>query len=66
MSVVSQVTGVFSDILEWFITAMTSMGALFYETDKGLTFLGTLSVIGVGIAVILLIANMIKSFLHLG
>lgn len=43
---------------------IASAQSLFYA-ESGLTFLGTLSVIGVAISVVFLVIGLIQSFLHL-
>ena len=64
MGIVESIVGVFTKLIEWFSTALVSVGEIFYNADTGLTFIGTLSVIGVGIAVVLMVISMLQSFLH--
>ena len=63
-SVVSSIFAVFTEILNWFTTTLGSVGNIFYTAEKGLTFIGTLSVIGLGIGVVLLVVNMLKSLIR--
>ena len=63
-SVVSSIFAVFTEILNWFTTTLGSVGDIFYTAEKGLTFIGTLSVIGLGIGVVLLVVNMLKSLIR--
>lgn len=63
-SVVSAITAVFTAIGQWFVSAITAMEAVFW-TGSALTFVGTLSVVGLSIAVILMVLAMIRSYLHL-
>lgn len=64
-SIVSSIFAVFTEIFNWFTTTLTTVGNIFYTTDKGLTFIGTLSVIGLGIGVVLLVFNMLKGLIRL-
>ena len=63
MSVVSSIFEIFTEILEWFSTALSSISTLFYSPEAGLTFVGTLTVIGLGIGVVTMIIAMIRSLL---
>lgn len=65
MSVVSQITGVFTSIATWIAETLPSIVAVFYDAEKGLTFLGTLAVIGVAVSVFFLLMGLIQNFLHL-
>lgn len=62
-TVVSAVLAVFSAILEWFVTAINTAVGIFWVAETGLTFIGTLAVLGLGIAVILMLFAMIRSYL---
>ena len=64
-SIVSSIFAVFTEILNWFTTTLSTVGNVFYTADKGLTFIGTLSVIGLGIGVVLLVFNMLKGLIRL-
>lgn len=63
-SVVASIFAVFTEILNWFTTTLGSVGDIFYTAETGLTFIGTLSVIGLGIGVVLLVVNMLKSLIR--
>jgi hypothetical protein len=62
--VVSAITAVFTAIGTWLVGAITSMEAVFW-VDGALTFIGTLSVVGLAIAVVLMVLAMIRSYLQL-
>lgn len=67
--VVSSITGVFTAIGDWITTFLSSLIEIFYTTpsegvEGGLTFLGTLSVIGLAFSVFFLIMGVIQNFLH--
>lgn len=66
MGVLDTVLNVFTSVGEWFAETVPTFYSLFYDAESGLTFIGVLSVIAVGIAIILLIFNLINSFLGLG
>lgn len=61
----SRIFAVFTEIITWFVSAMESVSQMFYTTENGLTLFGTLAVIGLGIATVLLVVNIIKSMLKL-
>lgn len=65
MSPVTQILQVFTSLTEWFASTVDSAEAIFWDDSTGLTFVGTLSAVGVAIAVTILIANWIKGFIHL-
>lgn len=60
-SVVSAILDVVLLILQWFVDAVTEMTALFYTAEAGLTVIGTITVVGFGIALVLLVAAWIRS-----
>lgn len=63
-SVVTAVTAVFTAIGEWLVSSITAMEVVFWA-EGALTFIGTLSIIGLAIAVILMVLAMIRSYLQL-
>lgn len=63
-NVVTAVLGVFTEVGEWFSTAVGNLTPMFYTAENGLTFLGTLAVAGLAVAVILLVLAYIAQFLH--
>lgn len=65
MGIVEQMTGVFTEIGEWIVSAITQLQAVFYNAETGLTFMGTLAVVGLAIAVIFLVVGVIQNFLRL-
>ncbi len=65
MSVVSQITGVFTSIATWIAETLPSIVKVFYDAETGLTFLGTLAVVGLGISIFFLLMGLIQNFLHL-
>lgn len=62
-SVVTAVLAVFTSILQWFVDSIEVAIGIFWVAETGLTFLGVLSVVGLGIAVILMLFAMIRSYL---
>lgn len=62
--VITAITSVFTAIGEWLVTAITAMEAVFW-VEGALTFVGTLAVVGLAIAVILMVLAMIRSYLQL-
>lgn len=66
---IAAITDVWSDILEWIITAISGVQEIFITTGAGgeasLTFLGVLSVVSVAIGLVFLVIGVIQNFLHL-
>lgn len=65
ITVVSQVTNVFTEIANWIAKTLPSIVGVFYDAEKGLTFLGVLAVVGVAVSVFFLLMGLIQNFLHL-
>lgn len=61
---VDSVFGVFTGIGSWLVAELGNATSLFYQADTGLTILGVLAVAGLGIAVVFLLINWIKSLLQ--
>lgn len=64
MGIVAQITNVFSEIGTWIADAVTDLIPMFYNAETGLTFLGTLAVVGLAFSVVFLIIGLIQNFLH--
>lgn len=64
MGIIEQITGVFDAIGTWLTGAVQDLIPMFYVAESGLTFLGTLAVIGLGISVVFLLIGLIQKFLH--
>lgn len=62
-TIVQAILAIFLAIAEWLGTAFTTLQAIFWTSGIGLTFIGTLSVMGLAFAVIFLIFGMLRSFL---
>ena len=63
-SIISAITAVFTAIMEWIMTAITSVIAVFW-TGTQLTFLGVLALIALGISIFFLLVGLVQNFLHL-
>lgn len=63
--VISQITGVFSSMFSWMSESIPDITAIFYSSESGLTFLGTLAVVALGISIFFLIMGLVQNFLHL-
>ena len=62
--VVDSVLSVLTVLGTWFVSTITSMLAIFYSSETGLTVIGVLSVCSLGVSVILLFINKISDFFH--
>lgn len=63
MAIIDAITGVFAAIGDWIVEYMPSISSLFYTAESGLTLLGTLAVVGLGISVFFLLMGIIQRFL---
>lgn len=61
---IEAITGVWTDVMEWIVSAISSVQAVFYA-DGALTFLGVLAVISVAIGIAFLVMGVIQNFLRL-
>lgn len=61
---VGEITTVWTEIMTWVTTSITSVQTVFYADNK-LTFLGTLTVISVAIGIAFLVIGVIQNFLKL-
>lgn len=64
ISPITAVLEVFSLIGEWFLGVVGDMTALFFSPSTGLTFIGTMAVAALGVAMILLVIAAIRSYLQ--
>lgn len=63
-SIISAITGVFTEIASWIADAVQAITPMFYVPETGLTFLGVLAVCGLAFSVVFLIMGIIQNFLH--
>lgn len=63
-ALVTSIFAVFTAVGDWISGSITQMIPVFYDETTGLTFLGVLSVVALGISVIFLILGVIQGFLH--
>lgn len=63
----SAFTGIWTDLLAFFVSMFESIAGIFYTVGEGgaisLTFIGVMAVVMAGVALILLVFNLIRSFL---
>lgn len=62
-NILDWVFAVFAQVADWFVSAMSTVQGIFWTTE-GLTFVGILTLAGLGISVIFLLLNVIKGFLR--
>lgn len=63
MNLLTAIFAVFTAIGEWITTSLPTFFTLFYVAESGLTLLGTLAVVGLGISVVFLLMGIIQRFL---
>lgn len=64
MTVITSIMAVFTAILEWFGDAFGAVTSLFYDAETGLTFIGVVSVLTLGIAVFTLVIGWIRGLIR--
>lgn len=64
--IVTSVFNVFSGIGTWFSTTIPTLLELFWNSESGLTIIGTLALCGLGIGVILKVFHLIRGFFSFG
>lgn len=64
MTIIESITGVFDSVGDWLTTAIGNVTDLFYVDGTGLTLIGTLAIMGLSIAVVMLLINVVRSFLR--
>lgn len=64
-SVITSITQVWTAISGWIVDTIPDIVNVFYSAESGLTFLGTLSVLALGVSVFFLLMGLIQRFLHL-
>lgn len=64
MNVIETIFEVFTQIINWFVTSITSITGIFWSSTSGLTFLGSLALCGLGIAIVLLCVALVRSYLR--
>lgn len=61
---IAHIMEVFTAIVNWFADAFASVTSLFYVADTGLTFVGVVSLVTLGIAVFTLILGWIRGLIR--
>lgn len=62
--VLGSIFDVFTALIGWITSAVNGIVPMFYAETTGLTFLGSLAVVGLGISVVFLVMGIIQNFLH--
>ena len=65
MDIISTIVAVWSTVMSGIVALFEPAQALFWSTE-GITFLGSLSLVGVAVGVVLLVIGIIQRFLKLG
>lgn len=63
-TIVQSIFAIFTAIGEWMVDAVASMVPIFYVAETGLTLLGTLALIGLGISITFLLISVVTRFLR--
>ena len=62
-NVVTSITSTWTAVSTWFIDTLNTVPEIFYNSDSGLTFIGTLAIFGGGLAIIIGLIGMVRGFL---
>lgn len=63
-AIVSAITAVFTAIFEWIIGVIPDVVVVFWAAETGLTFIGVLMLLALGVSLFFLILGLIQRFLH--
>lgn len=61
-NVVTAITSVWTAVAQWFIDTMALVPEIFYNSETGLTFVGTLAIFGGGLAIIIGLIAVIRGW----
>lgn len=61
-AIVTAIFAIFTAVLDWFGTALATVSAIFYA-DGALTFIGTVCLVGLAIAVVVMLIAMLRSLI---
>lgn len=64
MNVIQSITSVFDALTEWLVGTIASFEGVFYNAESGLTLIGTLTLVSVGIGIGFLLFNIIRGFFN--
>lgn len=64
MEILTAIMAVFTAILDWFGDAFSTITALFYNAETGLTFVGITAFITLGVALFTLVAGWIRGLIR--
>lgn len=64
MDIIANVLSVFTSVSTWMMDTMEDVIGLFWNATEGLTFFGLLALIPLGISVVLLLFQLVKSYLN--
>lgn len=65
-AIVTQILAIFTAIGNWFVSCITSLLPIFYDSESGLTILGVLACCGLAVGVILMVIQFVKRFFRWG
>lgn len=63
-SIVTAVFAIFQEIASWFLDSLLDFVQLFYSAEDGLTFIGVMALVGIGIGVVRMLFAIITSFVQ--
>ena len=61
-NVITAIPGAWTAVATWFIDTMELVPGIFFDAEKGLTFIGTLAIFGGGLSVIIGLIRVIRSW----
>lgn len=64
MNVIEAITDIFDALTSWLVGSIASFESVFYTAETGLTLVGTLTLVSVGIGVAFLLFNIIRGFFN--
>ena len=64
-NLVSDVFEVFGLIADWFVESIPKLFVLFYSSESGITLLGIMALVSIGVGVFFLLAGFVQNFFKL-
>lgn len=65
-AILSAIGTMFSSVVSWISTTVTSVSAIFYDSTDGFTFVGTLLLVAFGLGFVWVLINFIKKLVKRG
>lgn len=65
-AILTAIGTMFTSVISWITTSITSVSAIFYDATDGFTFVGTLLLVAFGIGFVWVLINFIRGLVRRG